>query len=431
MCIRDRISSWEEDMRLMSQGTTALFSNDFATAEASFQAGMNLTVIPEQRDNRGAFALQYALVSVIKGVASLANDQLDECLERLWKADELAALAPQWIGKDVIRGVCTLMGGVIQCMQHAFPKGVWNICSSWKWLRSLQTDALNFQGKEAKVVRSAALFALAVFKLLISVLPPSMMTAASWLSGMEGNRGEALDMLDTCWREDGMLAPWAALVWAAYQLDAKTFLGERRASSDFEQCREIFAWAQDRFPNSIFFRGLEADLAANQRELDRAEQLCEEIEPHIGELRALEWVLNYKKGLYALAGHHWLRAAHCFRDSLQVYIDVGRRSMVPFTALYSALAFLVAGEQHEADSMLDLVAQYKALDKSNWARQDRWAFEMHAEYTAGAQRSALLDLAECMVMRCVCDVSVFVCTIHNEEIIVYNHPPGSTHADLC
>jgi hypothetical protein len=36
-------------------------------------------------DLRGAFALCHALTSVIKGVASLANDQLDECLQRCWQ----------------------------------------------------------------------------------------------------------------------------------------------------------------------------------------------------------------------------------------------------------------------------------------------------------------------------------------------------------
>ena len=123
---------------------------------------------------------------------------------------------------------------------------MWNILTSWKWLRKLQTEALSYEGRESAVVRSAALFALAVFNLLISVLPPSMMSAASWLSGMEGDRKQALDMLNTCWTEDGMLAPWAALVWAAYQLDAKTFLGEIRVPEDFEHCSAIFAWAEER-----------------------------------------------------------------------------------------------------------------------------------------------------------------------------------------
>jgi hypothetical protein len=91
-----------------------------------------------------------------------------------------------------VRGVCTLMAGVVQLLQHSFPKGVWNVLRSWGWIKCLQTDvcpparphdhlpatpsararvraegmracdmqALNYQGKEAEVVRSSALLTL-------------------------------------------------------------------------------------------------------------------------------------------------------------------------------------------------------------------------------------------------------------------------------
>ena len=58
-----------------------------------------------QYDLRGAFALNYALASVIRGVASMANDQLDECMARLQAADALACLDCEWVGKPVVRGV--------------------------------------------------------------------------------------------------------------------------------------------------------------------------------------------------------------------------------------------------------------------------------------------------------------------------------------
>ena len=51
--------------------------------------------------------------------------------------------------------------------------------------------------------------------------------------------------------------------------------------------------------------------------------------------------------------------------------------MVPYTAVYSALAFMVADANTEAVAMLELVRQYQQLDKSNWGRQDKWAFKVH------------------------------------------------------
>ena len=55
------------------------------------------SIYHDGHDLRGAFALNYALTSVIKGILSMANDQLDECADRLWRADALAAEADDWI----------------------------------------------------------------------------------------------------------------------------------------------------------------------------------------------------------------------------------------------------------------------------------------------------------------------------------------------
>jgi len=199
---------WKEDMRCMAKGTRQLFMNDFSGAEKTFQIGMRVRhkeadENPDVRDLRGAFALQYALVSVIKGVASLADDQLDECLVRLWEAAELAGKDSEWLGRDVVKGIVTLVGGVVQCLQHSVVKGVYNVLKSWMWIKVLQTDAVDYVGKEREVVRSCALLTLGIFNILLSLLPPHMLEAASYLSGFKGDREAGLKMLLDCWKEDG------------------------------------------------------------------------------------------------------------------------------------------------------------------------------------------------------------------------------------
>ena len=321
-------------------------------------------------DLRGAFALCHALTSVIKGVASLANDQLDECLQRCWRVHAPWRMAQSfaftrrvqryfrahvlplrrgvvWLwgllsggrvggtrqemgGPEYrtplhapvhkkactvsvlsvlqVRGVCTLMAGVVQLLQHSFPKGVWNVLRSWGWIKCCN-DAINYQGKEAEVVRSSALLTLGVFNLLISLLPASLMRAAAWVSGLSGQREAALAMLKTCCEEDGLLAPFGGLIWCvrsdgcrwlcsaqqaptvcrllavcptawrvgvryttyvpsagadggcrrhvvactlrvavgfrvAYHVDTKTFVGERQTAEDFEQCERLFDWVR-------------------------------------------------------------------------------------------------------------------------------------------------------------------------------------------
>ena len=172
-----------------------------------------------------------ALVAMLRGVASLANDQLDDCLARLQEADRLARFDCNWVGRKVVRGVCTLMIGCVQCMMMNPVKGVWNVLRSWQWIRCLQTEALQYDacGTEVlcqschapqrpawatcimhmhmymyhvtacavcvracawavQVVRSSALFALGAFNIIISLLPPKLMRAASYLSGFQGDR---------------------------------------------------------------------------------------------------------------------------------------------------------------------------------------------------------------------------------------------------
>ncbi len=139
----------------------------------------------------------------------------------------------------------TLLGGIIQILQHSIIKGVYNILKSWIWVKEVP-GALDFAGKERRVVRSAALFCLGVFNVLLSLLPQAMLSTAAFLSGFKGDRNEGLGMLHTCWVEEGMLSPWATLVWTAYHIDTKTFIGERQTEEDFLECAKLFEWARKR-----------------------------------------------------------------------------------------------------------------------------------------------------------------------------------------
>merc|ERR1712083_459085 len=131
-------------MKLIRTGIAHVFCNDLEKAELVFKKGMNQPALASHRmmqgdhDLRGSFALQWALVAVIRGISSLANDQLDECLTRLWRADELTTESDDWVGKSVVRGICNLAGGIIQLMQFSFAKGVWNVLNSWRWIRDLK-----------------------------------------------------------------------------------------------------------------------------------------------------------------------------------------------------------------------------------------------------------------------------------------------------
>ena len=54
-------------------------------------------------------------------------------LARLWEAGALAARGVPWVGRKVVRGVCQLMAGTVEC----------HMAYSWLHLRAFRTEALN------------------------------------------------------------------------------------------------------------------------------------------------------------------------------------------------------------------------------------------------------------------------------------------------
>eukprot|EP00435_Cladocopium_sp_Y103_P047348 s100_g13.t2 len=106
----------QRDMKALQEGIRLLFTNDFQKAEDTFRDGSkrdrplplaNGTV----RDTRGAFALIYTMVSFMFGLLSFANDQLDECLTRVWTAESLLLEDAPWVGQKMLLGMVYLIAG--------------------------------------------------------------------------------------------------------------------------------------------------------------------------------------------------------------------------------------------------------------------------------------------------------------------------------
>ena len=121
---------------------------------------------------------------------------------------------------------------------------------------------MDYCGKERQVVRSAALFTLGVFYIIIGLLPKILMKTASLFTGFPGDRDLGIDMLRKCWKEEGLLAPWAALSIMAYHLDLKTFLSEKLTNGEIDLVQSVMKWANEEYPKSLFFSSLCADAAA-------------------------------------------------------------------------------------------------------------------------------------------------------------------------
>ncbi|CAJ1363941.1 unnamed protein product [Effrenium voratum] len=356
---------WGKDLRAIEESIRLMLSNhlqeaedllaeataDVAKREFRFDAG--------DHDMRGCFSFVNALMSLINGLASLENNQLDIVLERVRLADDQLTADSDWPGRTVLRGLCNLVAGVVEIMQGMPSRGVWHVLRSWFWLRTLESEALTFDGHERGCVRSTALLALGVFNLFVSMLPPTAMKAAGWATGFSGGRDVALSQLRACWEEGGIQAPFAGMVLIGFCVDVSSFLGELRQerAARHDMAKEILDWGRKDYPGAFFFAGLEAGYLAAERDLE-------------GGLRGR------------------LRLLPSQPDAVKVYQGVGRRALCPSLSLNSHLCYSRAGCKERAAEMLDTCLAYQK-EKKKWSPLDKVSLRQaeaarrHAQDPAG------------------------------------------------
>jgi len=374
----------------MHEGLRLILTNEFAAAERLFAAAVqdlgarSVDLAAGEHDHRGAFAFVGSLAALLRGLATLDNNQLSDALERLRSADELISADSKWAGKTVLKGFCVLLMGIVQAMQGNLTRGAWHMLRSWLWLRNLEAEVLHYEGPEREFVRSTALLALGAFGLVVSLLPPYLTRTASWLSGTSGDRDEALGFLRRCWQEEGVVAPFAAIALVGFQVDVRTFLAEPSNDEALAEADQMLRWAEDRYAGSLFFEGLRANYLAVSRDVAAALELSDRMADIGEQLQALKLVIHYRRASYAQANLDWARAARALRDAIQVHVDVGRRSFVPFMAMEAAMCHELVGEGELRDEMVSLALEYRDnKDKTNWGAQDRTAFNLADAARAG------------------------------------------------
>mmetsp|Transcript_33863 Transcript_33863/g.97378 ORF Transcript_33863/g.97378 Transcript_33863/m.97378 type:complete len:654 (-) Transcript_33863:36-1997(-) len=424
-------SQVEKDIATIREGLRLMLTNELEEADkfwtTSCEAAAGRKLKPGEHDPRGAFTFVGALTALLHGLATLENNQLSDALERLQQTDQLIDAETDWPGKTVLKGLCMLLMGMVQTLQGKRTQGVWLILRSWMWLRLLEAEALPYQGPERSLVRSTALLALGVFNLIISLLPRFFMQTASWCSGMKGDRDTAIDFLRTCWEEDGLLAPFAVVVLVGYQVDIRTFLGEPRSDEAFAEADKWLNWAEERFPGGVFFIGLRANFCAVSRNVREALRISDSMAPMAVKLPALGLVMNARRASYAQANMEWSKAAAAFREAMQVYQKVGRRSFVPAMGANAALCHHMAGEEDKREEMIKMVLEYKSReDKKSWDRPDKYAFALAEDCLAGTWNPEM-ELYQLMTIKH--RSTMFMSPEHTEDFLGKLRGLTEKHAD--
>ncbi|CAK9023892.1 Tetratricopeptide repeat protein 39A (TPR repeat protein 39A) [Durusdinium trenchii] len=393
------------------EGIRLLFTNDFQKAEETFREGSQRErprIRPANdstRDTRGVFALIYTMVSFMFGLLSFANDQLDECLTRVWTAESLLLEDAPWVGQKMLLGMVYLIAGVVQAAKNAWLKSGVNLVRSLRYIKDFE-EGLHFSGREAHFVRSFAGFVMGLFNLVLSMLPPQMLRVASRAGGrtLQGSRTDALELLHQCYVQDGIMAPFAVLVLLCYNIWIKTYLGEAITDEDFAASKGFLQWASERYPSSAVFEFWQAELHVIRTEVREASECVERVHSVLAHLKlpAIDSFLEQKKAMFSLALLEWPEAASGFEESLAVSVARQRRSYVPTLSYLAGLCRVVSGQAAEARPNFERVQQYSKMRKRNWPPEDDLAFAKVKEFgpsSCTTPRRALLELVEISMLK--------------------------------
>eukprot|EP00927_Polykrikos_kofoidii_P034265 TRINITY_DN29097_c0_g1_i1.p1 TRINITY_DN29097_c0_g1~~TRINITY_DN29097_c0_g1_i1.p1 ORF type:complete len:750 (-),score=151.15 TRINITY_DN29097_c0_g1_i1:66-2258(-) len=377
------LARWEKDLGIMNTSIKMMLSNRPLEAEQTLTEAMRevearkIAFEEGEHDLRGGFAFVNALMSLINGLASMENNQLETVLQRVWAADELLNVDRAWAGRTVLKGLTLVVAGLVQIMQGSIPRGIWQILRSWYFLRHLESEGLNFHGHERSCVRSTALLALGVFNLFTSLLPPQAMRAAGWVTGFSGGRDVALQQLNLCWEEGGIQAPFAALALIGFGVDVSSFLGELSAEQEVrhKEARLILDWAAKEHPGAFFFEGLEAAYLAATKDLGAAVQKLENVEEKVVGLPAFLFLVKVRTATFQAARLEWSAAAAAFEAAVDVHRSVPRRAVCPTLAFTAYLCHIAAENMQGAARALEMCRSYRNEEKS-WQYHDARSLQL-------------------------------------------------------
>eukprot|EP00966_Prymnesium_polylepis_P180894 4189927-Prymnesium_polylepis.1 len=89
----------------------------------------------------------------------MTDGQLVQAVPRLQSADARLAATESWVGQRMVRGLCTLTLGICLMAEHKYMQGAWKILRAYQMITRISlTEMLEFQGKEAAVIRSTGLY---------------------------------------------------------------------------------------------------------------------------------------------------------------------------------------------------------------------------------------------------------------------------------
>ncbi|ORX47260.1 hypothetical protein BCR36DRAFT_355792 [Piromyces finnis] len=314
----------EELDRRMGAGIDAFYSNEYEKAKEIFGRYKS---DPLHMLGYGALDFMIALITFDKekiadslktldSIERKASKQIDRINADEKKAGNSTGLLSKLHRKKekkiinaklratIIKAECNLLSAALLLFQEnmvSFVKAAFNLKKVWNGYYSCWNEIKDNLEESRKVMDkhtfNGILFGVGSSKLLLSVLPPRVLSIIS-IFGFVGDREQGMDLLNQCTKERNLYTPMA-LSTQLFYYSIFNSLAPASVSHDTEIGKQLIDKGLEMYPNSaiqLYFKGRFARLAHDMEASTEALTLGNEAQNYYIELNRLfqyELVLNY------------------------------------------------------------------------------------------------------------------------------------------
>ena len=220
------IANGSGDSSLAKEGVRLLLTNQFSAAKQMYDTQFNAD--PK-------VALLHSFLSYGNAISSYSEADLKACIEsckrtntigeKLEKTGKSTNDPAKKIEGMLIQADCDLLTALIMLVEETYVKMMWNMRKSFQGYREVSGLVEKYNGPHKAELSGWVKFGTGMFDVLLSQLPPSIMTIAEMI-GFKGDRDRGLKLLTECQEGPSFNAPFAGLLLLVYYLTIAPLTGD-------------------------------------------------------------------------------------------------------------------------------------------------------------------------------------------------------------
>jgi len=272
--IRQNSPSIKQISSVVDETVHALLTNDIVRAKK---------FVDEHWSTNPKMALLSALLTYINAISSHDDSELTHSLNVVWATESIGSkLSYSPDPADALTGTLIqadthLLGSMIQVIQESYVKALLNLRRSFSFYKQAQQQlkAVTLSSEEYELLEGWCLFGVGFFGILLSFLPPTLLTIASWtFFACAKSREESIEMLHKSQRSKSFMSPFSALLLLSYYLTISSFTG-LESEHDLQDAKRLLDWSDQHYPNGALFRLMESRYYRSRKELRHAIEIVE------------------------------------------------------------------------------------------------------------------------------------------------------------